>query len=56
MYKQNAYGCSKTIVYPPVPPEYNKLHNMFADKNGNAIILETAISKSGLPQTNKTYG
>lgn len=36
----------KTIVYPPVPPEYNKLHNMFADKNGGAIIVETSNGKN----------
>lgn len=38
----------KTVLYPPIPPEYNKLHNMFADKNGNALVLESACGKNDI--------
>lgn len=45
----------KTVVYPPVPPEYNKLHNMFADKNGNAIILETSNGKNDITKIRNKF-
>lgn len=32
----------KKVIYPPTPPEYNKYHNLFADRNGHALILESA--------------
>ncbi|MGE5390218.1 MAG: hypothetical protein ACM3PE_04055 [Deltaproteobacteria bacterium] len=32
----------KTVVYPPVPPEWNMLHNLFADRFGGALVLETS--------------
>lgn len=42
----------KTVLYPPIPPEFNKLHNMFADKNGNALILESACGKNDITRIN----
>ncbi|MCR3757470.1 linear amide C-N hydrolase [Clostridium felsineum] len=38
----------KKVVYPPTPPEYNKMHNMFADKMGNAIVLETSDGENDI--------
>lgn len=32
----------RTVIYPPVPPEWNLLHNLFADKFGGSLILETS--------------
>jgi len=31
-----------TVVYPPVPPEWNMLHNLFADRHGGSLVLETS--------------
>lgn len=45
----------KTVIYPPIPPEYNKLHNMFADSQGNALILETADGKNDITVMDKDF-
>lgn len=39
---------NKTVAYAPVPPDYNKNHNMFADKNGKALVLETSNGKNDI--------
>jgi len=53
LYRESLQTCEKItdlknllgdriVVYPPVPPEWNMLHNLFADKYGDSLVLETS--------------
>ncbi|HEX3029764.1 MAG TPA: hypothetical protein VHT34_10775 [Clostridia bacterium] len=45
----------KIVAYNPVPPIHNLLHNMFADKDGAAIILETADMKNDITEISGSF-
>lgn len=46
---------NRTLVYPPVPPEWNMLHNLFADKHGQALVLETANARNEITAISQRY-
>jgi len=46
---------NRTMVYPPVPPEWNMLHNLFADKYGRALILETSEGHNEITEIAGSY-
>lgn len=45
----------KTVVYPPVPPEWNLLHNLFADRSGGSLVLETADCHNDITDISGNY-
>lgn len=46
---------SRTVAYPPVPPEWNLLHNLFADRYGSSLVLETSEGCNEITEIHGNY-